>query len=58
MKFRWPRGRYNGRRITGLKIAASIDFAHFEWKPVMAWKFWTYIFWLWFGLRFEIIYHD
>ncbi len=57
VKIRWPRGRHNGRRITGFKITAGIDLAHCEWRPIISWRFWHWIHWLWFLLRFETTYH-
>jgi hypothetical protein len=58
MKFRWPRGRYNGARITGFKVSARFDVAGFEWRPRLSWRLgYQYLNWLWITLRFEVIYH-
>ena len=34
MKLRWPRGRYNGKRIVGITLSAEIDvmFWHLSWS--------------------------
>ena len=58
MLMRWPRGRYNGRRITGLKVSASIDLSGCDWKPILSWRLgYHHLIWLWFILRFETVYH-
>jgi hypothetical protein len=31
---RWPRGRYNGRRIVGVELKIIIDLSYWYWKPV------------------------
>ena len=30
---KWPRGRYNGKRIVGIRFAIEIDITHWEWWP-------------------------
>jgi len=31
--FRWPRGRYNGKRIMGASIKCAFDMEYFSWAP-------------------------
>lgn len=33
MKIKWPRGKYNGRRITGFQIKLAFDVKIFLWFP-------------------------
>lgn len=35
MKFRWPRGRYNGRRIIGFRVSFQIRLFYWNWKPII-----------------------
>ena len=30
---RWPRGRYNGQRIVGVRFTFAIDVTTWMWKP-------------------------
>jgi|DEB19_MinimDraft_3_1074340.scaffolds.fasta_scaffold95338_1 hypothetical protein len=32
---RWPRGRYNGWRITGIEFKFVLDVTSWEWLPVI-----------------------
>ena len=55
---RWPRGKYNGRRITGLSVKVRFDVAMFQWKPRASWDFGTpYFAWLFVIMNIEPIYH-
>lgn len=31
--FRWPRGRYNGRRIGGFTLKLDVNLLHWSWVP-------------------------
>jgi hypothetical protein len=33
MDLRWPRGRYNGKRIVGIAVKVRIDLRHWNWRP-------------------------
>jgi hypothetical protein len=33
-KPRWPRGRYNGRRIVGVEVKIILDLSYWYWKPI------------------------
>jgi hypothetical protein len=44
---RWPRGKYNGRRIIGVSFKISLAVDEWRWKPVIGnhcgmfhWLFW------------------
>ena len=44
---KWPRGRYNGRRIVGIEFYIVIDVTDWRWIPVIGhhvgmfhWLFW------------------
>jgi hypothetical protein len=47
MKLRWPRGRYNGRRIVGVKLTFRFSLEHFNWRPKSP-KYSNCVHWLWF----------
>jgi hypothetical protein len=32
--WRWPRGRYNGRRIVGVEVKIILDLSSWRWKPI------------------------
>ena len=54
MKIRWPRGRYNGRRITGGKVSFGFDLSMFDWRPTARMNFGQpYFIWLGFVFRAE-----
>jgi hypothetical protein len=58
MKIRWPRGRFNGRRIVGLTGKVSIDLSWWNWRPCIAWNHGNpYLLWLCLQLRGEAVYH-
>ena len=58
MKFRWPRGRYNGKRIAGFSLKVGLDLIWWHWKPVCRWNFGQpFVWWLCFNLRAEPVYH-
>lgn len=31
---KWPRGKYNGRNITGIEVKFVIDLAYWQWLPL------------------------
>lgn len=58
MKPRWPRGKYNGRRITGLKISITWRTDFWDWIPVAKWNYGQpFFYWLGLNLRAEATYH-
>ena len=36
---RWPRGKYNGRRIEGFQLLLKLHLLWWRWKPLMHWNF-------------------
>lgn len=32
---KWPRGRYNGRRIVGFRITFALNVLSWNWKPIV-----------------------
>jgi len=36
--FSWPRGKWNGKRIVGIKISIRFDLLY--WSIGMGWNFW------------------
>lgn len=55
---RWPRGKYNGRRITGVSVKVRFDLAHCMWKPKASWSFgMPYFAWLFVIVNIEAVYH-
>jgi hypothetical protein len=53
---RWPRGRYNGRRVVGVRVAVSIDVTVWLWRPVVGqWVGALHWFCLrsWWGFEYE-----
>lgn len=57
-KIRWPRGRYNGRRITGLKVTFIWRCDMIDWIPVFKSNYGEpYVMWLGFQIRTEVTYH-
>ena len=56
---RWPRGKYNGRRIDGFELQFSMHLLRFRWKPFIRWNFaQPVIIWLVFTIRAELEYTD
>jgi hypothetical protein len=54
----WPRGRINGRRITGFELRLRVDIAHWEWLPRAEWGYGVpMVRWLCFLLVAEARYH-
>lgn len=52
MKFRWPRGKYNGGYIQGFRISFAVHVLWWKWKPVIKWNFGEpYFIWLIFSIR-------
>lgn len=49
---RWPRGRYNGRRIDGFQVTFHMHLLWVRWLPRLSWNYGEpYFLWLWFTLR-------
>ena len=49
---RWPRGRYNGQRITGFRISFEVNVDWMWWKPRISWNFGEpHFIWLIFYVR-------
>lgn len=58
LKLKWPRGKYNGRRITGFGVDARLDVALWLWKPRASWNWGQpYFRWLFFIIRLNPVYH-
>ena len=54
----WPRGRYNGRRITGFALRLQVDVAAWSWRPQAEWGWGAPMArWLCFALFAEARYH-
>lgn len=54
---KWPRGKYNGKRIEGMKVSFSVRLLRWRWKPVYNWNFGEpYLIWLAFTFRFYATY--
>jgi hypothetical protein len=54
----WPRGRYNGRRITGFALKLRVDVASWWWCPRGEWGWGApMVRWLCFTLLAEPQYH-
>ena len=54
---RWPRGKYNGRRITGFRVSFEFSVIPIFWRPRISWNFGEpYIIWLVFYLRGYCVY--
>lgn len=52
---RWPRGRFNGRRIEGFDLTFQLHLLWWRWRPRIAWNFGQpYIIWLCFSLRGQL----
>lgn len=55
---RYPRGRYNGRRITGFDVKFSYHWDITFWIPKCSWGYGEpYFTWLGFGVRANANYH-
>ena len=49
---KWPRGKYNGKRIGGFKVSVAVNFLWWLWKPRIEWRHGEYyILWLCFSVR-------
>jgi hypothetical protein len=54
----WPRGKHNGKRITGWNIPLCFDVALTDWLPRFECSLGgPYFRWLWFTVRGEVNYH-
>ena len=49
---KWPRGRYNGKRIIGVSIKFKFSIEYFQWLPRVM-KYTNCLRWLWFYLWIE-----
>ena len=48
----WPRGRYNGRKIAGVKVSFSLNLFRWVWKPILHGNYGEpYFAWLCFTIR-------
>jgi hypothetical protein len=48
----WPRGKYNGMRIEGVKLTFAIHVLAWLWMPLLRWNFGEPVFiWLCFTVR-------
>jgi len=57
MTMQWPRGRYNGQRIIGVSVKATIRVDNVYWLP--SWYKYTNCFrWLWLFVWVEAVYED
>ena len=45
---KWPRDRYNGKRIVGVEFKVQLDVTEWRWLPWVMWRHVGYIHWLWF----------
>lgn len=55
---RWPRGKYNGRRITGLSVKVRFDISMILWKPRIRLDYQPFaIAWLVVIVNIETMYH-
>lgn len=36
---RWPRGKYNGRRIEGFRLLFKLHLLYWVWKPLAHWNY-------------------
>lgn len=50
---RWPRGRYNGRRITGIEVRLVWRCDMFDWLPTAKWNY-SEPFFIWLGFQIRI----
>lgn len=60
---KWPRGKYNGRRIVGIHFQAILNVTTWRWVPSFAaWEFAGGIHWLciltWTNWKYEDRFHD
>jgi hypothetical protein len=54
---RWPRGKYNGRSVTGLDISFRIDLEIWRWRPIAGCNFASpFVAWACFRLRIDPVY--
>lgn len=49
---RWPRGKYNGKRIDGFYVSLQLHLLYWQWRPLFQ-RNWgePYFIWLCFTLR-------
>ena len=53
---KWPRGKYNGRRIVGVCVKFKLDLLKWYWKPIISFGHMKYAHWLCFRFHFETNY--
>ena len=57
--FRWPRGKYNGRKIVGLELRFCVDLSWFRFVPHFRWRIGEpLLLWLCFSLHAKARYGD
>ena len=55
---KWPRGRYNGRRIVGFSLAFEVSVDMWKWLPQARWNYGEPMArWLCLKLRAKPAYH-
>jgi hypothetical protein len=53
-KLSWPRGKYNGAKISGFRISLQIHVLTWRFNPVLRWNFGEPVAsWLMFTIRFK-----
>lgn len=51
-RFRWPRGRYNGKRIDGFSLRFDVHLLWWVWKPIAEYNHGEpFLLWLCFTIR-------
>jgi hypothetical protein len=54
---KWPRGKYNGQRISGVDLHLRINVLWWCWVPHISFRYTKYVHWLcfhfWYGLDFK-----
>ena len=54
---KWPKGKYNGERISGFKFSFAVHLLWWNWMPIIKFNFGEpYFIWLCFSLRGYIEY--
>ncbi len=56
-QLRWPRGKYNGRRIVGVSVKVNFRVDGWHWKPDI--HYWGVLscHWLFIWTWWELVYH-
>ena len=54
---KWPRGKYNGKRIMGAKVEFKVDLELWCWRPRFGWNGGCpYFMWLCFRIGAELVF--